>query len=468
MKASAFLLSFALVLSSPCLTLAADDAYDQSIQKFLNDNFANKDTCMVVAQIDEHGTKVFSAGKLGNGSDKQADADTVFEIGSCTKTFTALLLLDMVQRGQMKLEDPVAMYLPDSVKLPTHNGKQITLVNLAAQESGLPHDCDNFHGKTSAENFATYTVDDMYDYLGRYKLTQDPGEAFRYSNIGMGLLGHVLAKKANTTFESLLVDRICQPLHMDSTRITLSPEQKSRFAQGHDEKGKPTANFELPAIAGAGAIRSTANDLLKYVAAHLAITPSPLTPLMEKTHEFRHLSPDINFGNTGMPWYDQSAMNAPGSQIIGHGGGTGGYVSFIGFDLKQHRGIVVLSNQTTIHSSQVGGRILQHAPLLGRDPSALLLVREIVGLGLQLDIDKPTHALKIRAVTPNSPASVAELSGFFIESIDGIDTQDKDLLTCVKLLKGAEGTAVKLALLDPDRKQSKTVELTRKKIIIDQ
>ncbi len=92
---------------------------------------------MVVALVDEDGTKILAAGKLGNDAGDRVDGDTVFEIGSVTKTFTVLLLLDAVQRGEVSLDDPVAKYLPAEVKLPTHNGKEITLLNLAAQDSGI-------------------------------------------------------------------------------------------------------------------------------------------------------------------------------------------------------------------------------------------------------------------------------------------------------------------------------------------
>ena len=98
---------------------------------------------MVIGIVDEHGSQVFAAGKLDNGTDQEVNGDTLFEIGSATKTFTVLLLPDMVERGQMKLDDPVAKYLPASVKMPTHGGKEITLLDLATHTSALPRD-DNY------------------------------------------------------------------------------------------------------------------------------------------------------------------------------------------------------------------------------------------------------------------------------------------------------------------------------------
>ena len=136
----------ALVLATllvPRASFAADAKYEQSIQKFLHDNFDRGDVGMVVALVDKDGTRLIAAGKMGNGTDKPVDGETLFEIGSCTKTFTSLLLQEMAHRGEVKLDDPVAKYLPATVKVPSRNGKQITLENLAAQDSGLPF---NMHG----------------------------------------------------------------------------------------------------------------------------------------------------------------------------------------------------------------------------------------------------------------------------------------------------------------------------------
>src|SRR5712671_2870643 len=187
---------------------------------------------VVVGIVDEHGASVISYGKLDNGTDQDVNGDTLFEIGSDTKTFTALLLQDMIERGDMKLDDPVGKYLPERVKMPTRNRKEITLRELATHTSGLPSMPDNFDPKRADNPYADYTVEKLYAFLSDYKLTRDPGAESEYSNLGMGLLGQAIALKAGTNFESLVVDRICRPLKMDSTRITLTPELNSRFAVG--------------------------------------------------------------------------------------------------------------------------------------------------------------------------------------------------------------------------------------------
>src|SRR5262245_60648495 len=165
-----------------------------SIQSFLHDNFSSTNSGMVIALLDEHGTKIFQAGKLDNGTDQEVNVDTLFEIGSITKTFTSLLALDMAKRGELNLDDPVAKYLSSSVKVPSQGGKQITLLNLAVQDSGLPFNATNFTGNNGEEQYDSYTTDKMYAFLSGYALKDPPGTKFQYSNLGMSLLGHALER----------------------------------------------------------------------------------------------------------------------------------------------------------------------------------------------------------------------------------------------------------------------------------
>ena len=417
---------------------------------------------MVVGIVDEGGSRIWSAGKLDNGTDKEVDGDTVFEIGSITKTFTALLLQDMVARGEMRLDDPVAKYLPDSVKVPS---PVITLANLAAQDSGLPRDPDNLPKTQLPENpFADYSVEMLYAFLSGHKLEREPGSEFGYSNIGMALLGHAIARTAKSDYESLVVERICRPLGMDSTRITLTPEMKSRLAVGHDRSGKQAPNWSFQVYDGAGGIRSTANDLLKYVAANLGKEPKTLTPLMERTHEIRHRG-GATHGDTAIPWYDRGQSEQTGMSLLGHAGGTGGYHTFIGFDKKHCRGVVVLSNQQGIVESEpLGWLVLEGAAITPEIGNVLVNSKdkELVGIGVALEFDRQTHSVRIARVFANSPASDAGLSaGLILKKIGDVATTKKTLLECQSLIRGTVGTKVQLELMPADGNETKTVELTR-------
>jgi D-alanyl-D-alanine-carboxypeptidase/D-alanyl-D-alanine-endopeptidase len=137
-----------LYSAGPHLSTAADDDhYVGSIKTFLRDHFDADKACIVIGLVDEHGSTVIPWGKLGNGTGQDVNGDSVFSVGSVSKTFTTLLLIDMIDRGEMKPEDPVAKYLPKSVKMPTRGGKQITLLDLATHTAGFPVNPDNMSGK---------------------------------------------------------------------------------------------------------------------------------------------------------------------------------------------------------------------------------------------------------------------------------------------------------------------------------
>jgi D-alanyl-D-alanine-carboxypeptidase/D-alanyl-D-alanine-endopeptidase len=464
-------ISFAFIcLGCPCLAITQAEGFDtEGIQEFLHRNFDGKHAGMVIGVVDEHGSRVFAAGKMDNGTDQEVNSDTLFEIGSITKTFTVLLLEDLVNRGEMKLDDPVELYLPNSVKVPSRHGKKITLLNLAAQDSGLPFDGTNMPQRDPRNIFAEYTADNLYAFLSGYRLTQDPGAEFRYSNAGIALLGNAIERKAGRDFESLLRERICTPLHMDGTYVIVPTKLKPRLATGHDDHGKHPGTI-LQVIIPAGGIRSTANDMLKYVSANIGLQPCALTPLMRKTHPIQHptsLDPiEGSMGATAMPWYDLSAYQKPDMDFRGHGGGTFGFSAYVGFDLKRRRGVVVLSNQKT-RSSCIGLRILQNASLKQTDEQTAAPIYEIVGIGAGVAVDSDTKMIRISNVVPNSPAAQAGIaSGLFIQKIDDTQTTGLSLAECLKLLAGPTGSKVRLELVDAKSKETKLVELTRQRFLI--
>lgn len=331
------------LLAAVSLSPAAENNLDDSaIKAILRERIevAKKAVAIVVGIVDERGAHVVSCGRFERDSGREVDGNTVFEIGSATKVFTTALLQDMVERGKMKLDDPVAKYLPKSVQMPSRDGREVHLLDLATHTSALPRMPDNFAPKDPHNPYSDYSVAQMYACLSGCKLTRDIGSKYEYSNLGMGLLGHVITLKAARSYESLVVERICRPLKMENTRIKLDAKLKARLAPGHTETLEPQANWDLPTLAGAGALRSTIHDLLKFLSANLALTQSSLTPTLRKTHtiRFHGAAPDLDMA---LGWHVGSKF---GGEIIWHNGQTGGYHSFIGFDPAQRRGVAVLSN----------------------------------------------------------------------------------------------------------------------------
>ncbi len=353
---------FTILLSAFSYRASAED-FTNAIKAFLQHRVEveKRDVGIVVGIVDEHGSRVISYGKLDNGTGQEVNGDTVFEIGSITKTFTGLLLQDMVERGQMKLDDPVAQYLPASVQLPTYHGRQITLLQLAAHTSGFPDGPDNLDPKRADNSRADYTFEKLDAFVSGYKLTREPGAKYEYSTVGIALLGQAIALRARTNYESMVVDRICRPLKMDSTRIMLTPELKSRFAQGHNYYGYRVSHTDWAALSPGAALRSTANDMLKYMSANLGLTPSSLTPLMERTHVSHfhaHLDTDMEADtDIGVTW--MIMHDSDDTTIIGHGGLTRGFTTYVGFDMARHHGVVVLCNSLDLDSYRIGRILLE-------------------------------------------------------------------------------------------------------------
>lgn len=193
-------------------------------------------------------------------------------------------------------------------------------------------------------------------------MTRDIGAQYEYSNLSGGLLGHALARRAGMDYETLVRAHICDALRMTSTRTTLSPEMKTRLATGHGSAMDPASNWDMPTLAGAGALRSTANDLLIFLAANLGYTKSPLAPAMAAMLKVRR--------PTGVPGLEIAlgwhVLTQAGREIVWHNGGTGGCRAFVGFDPKRRVGVVVLSNaETTAGVDDIGRHLLgPQAPLL--------------------------------------------------------------------------------------------------------
>lgn len=295
---------------------------------------------IVVGLVDATGERFLAAGATTPGGKVAPDADTVFEIGSITKVFTSLVLADMAGRGEVKLDDPVAMLLPATVKVPERDGRQITLIELSNQVSGLPRMPDNFKPADMGDPYADYGPPQLYEFLSRYQLPRAIGEKYEYSNLGVGLLGHALALRAGMSYEELVRRRVLEPLGMSDTAIALPERLKARLATGTGPNLSPVKNWNFDAIAGAGALRSTARDMLKFLTAAAGLRETPLRgafDLMIKT-ERQTGTPDLTIG---MAWH---IWRKYGTEIVWHNGGTGGYRSWAGFDPDKKAGVVVLCN----------------------------------------------------------------------------------------------------------------------------
>jgi CubicO group peptidase (beta-lactamase class C family) len=297
---------------------------------------------LVIGVLSNSETKIFGFGRISKTVRQAPDGDSVFEIGSITKTFTGLTLALMAQKTEIGLNDNLESVLPAEAKLPDDAGKLITLKYLASQCSGLPRLPANLSALSLRNPYKDYSTQKLYEALRELHVNKDfIGKHYEYSNFAVGLLGHILATKSGKSYDDLIWERICQPCGLQSTRQIPSEKMKGRVVQGHNN-GKETPHWDFTALAGCGALYSSANDLLRYANVYLQTTD-------ERMAEAADLATTVQFTDkkekvrVGLGWQVRK-MNH--EDIVWHNGGTGGFRSFLAFSKEKKRAIVVLSNST--------------------------------------------------------------------------------------------------------------------------
>ncbi len=302
---------------------------------------------VLVAAVAGSSAEISAAGTTGV-ADRAPGADSIFEIGSITKVFTALALAKQSLAGLVDLDEPVRQLLPAGVQVPSRAGREITLRHLATHTSGLPRLPKGMLWRvllhpSEPDPYAQYSAELIFEGLSRTKLRAPPGDRFRYSNLGAGLLGLALAHRAGTTYESVIDRDVCRPLGLTDTHISLDPVRAERLAQGHTRKRKVTPLWNLNALAGAGALRSTATDLVRFARAQLNPGTTEIADAIHLTHQHHHRInrlAAVHLGWMGLrlhPRFDSV-------DLIWHNGGTGGFRSWIGFIPAKQAAVVVLSN----------------------------------------------------------------------------------------------------------------------------
>lgn len=342
MKQSIILL---IMLLSPFVTFPFQEKSDknglptevvETIEKRIEEGVTPS---IALAIIDSTGIQYFNFG-LTAAKGKKVNENTIYEIGSISKAFTGILLAQQVVDGELKLDDKVNDFLPKNIKIPTKGLKEITFGNLSDHSSGLPRMPDNFTPANPNNPYADYTVEQMYDFISNYKPLRAVGAAYEYSNLAQGLLGHLLAVNKNSNYEDLMIQTIAAPLGMMDTKIEFTRKMKENLALGH-AGGKQVENWDIPTLAGAGAIRSSTSDMSKFIAANLGHVKSPLTEAMELSHQVRHHK--AGEMSVALGWHIKKGELG---EVIWHNGGTGGYRAFSGFVKETGKGVVLLSNST--------------------------------------------------------------------------------------------------------------------------
>ena len=342
------------LLSNPSNLLAKEtiaSRVDPLVQPYLDNDVV---VGLTVGILQQDKRSVLGYGHLSAADKRRPDGNTVYEIGSVSKVFTGLLLADAVRQGRVQLDQLAGDLLPKDVNMPAHEKRAITLQDLATHVSGLPRLPDQFTPADWTNPYADYSTDQLHAFLNRHQLTRAPGEKSEYSNLGMGLLGHLLAQNAKQSYEQLLRERIAKPLKMADTSITLNKQQQSRLAPPHSGDGKPAANWDIPTLAGAGAIRSSTNDMLRFAQANLSPPTSDFGKAVELAWKI-HQKP-LESGNLalGLGWHV-----ARDGSTRWHNGQTGGYHSMLLVSRDHDAAVVLLANTATGKVDQLAEDILR-------------------------------------------------------------------------------------------------------------
>jgi D-alanyl-D-alanine-carboxypeptidase/D-alanyl-D-alanine-endopeptidase len=299
-------------------------------------------------------------------SARHVDGDSLFEIGSLSKTITATVLAGAVRTGAVRFDEPIDELLPAGTTAPSFGDRRITLLDLATQRSGLPRLPTNLGTTDPAQPYGNFDDQALYAFLRGYRLTRAPGVQFEYSNLGFGLLGELLARHAGRSYAQLARASVFEPLGMSETTADLASDD--RLIPGYDADGDSAAPWNMRALAGAGAVRSSARDMLRFASAGFPDAPGPVAGDVRAAMVPRaDASGDMRIG---LAWFTLP------DGVVWHNGGTGGYRTFMGSIPGQRRAVVILSNVATARGGDdVGVRLLDPASPLVPDPVAVHVAR---------------------------------------------------------------------------------------------
>jgi CubicO group peptidase (beta-lactamase class C family) len=352
-----------------------DDAFARAdVDALVDPLIENREVVgLVIGVVYEGERHIFSYGSRKREESQVPDGKTVFEIGSITKPVTGLLLAQLVHEGKVKLDDPIAKFLPEKAKLPRFRDGDIRLVDLATHTSGLPALPTNLVPTDPLNRYADYSSAQLLDYLH----TESQRNVFRslarkvagnseqppyvYSNLGVGLLGHVLERACEEPYEKLIANKLCAPLNLVDTRISLTDDQQARRAIGYNAMGKSVPAWDFDCLAGAAALHSTCDDMLDFLSVLIDPMGSELAEAITLTLEPRQrIDADTS---VGLCWQIVDKVG-----VVAHGGQTGGFQSMIWFRPKSKFGVVVLANTRNIIIERIPPRMFRMALGLTVDP----------------------------------------------------------------------------------------------------
>ncbi|MBC22571.1 MAG: hypothetical protein CMJ32_04470 [Phycisphaerae bacterium] len=449
MKTVILLTSMLLATASPCTAVTQDQAV--SVQNLAEQYVeAGLSPGIAIGVLDSGRVRTYCAGTLEAGSSTPVTENTIFEIGSITKVFTTVIAHRLEQQGELSLSDPVSMHLPDHVDMKMFDGNRIMLWHLATHTSGFPKMPNNFQSADPRNPYECYTDETLYEYLADTGPDRAPGSEWRYSNLGIAILGHALELNQDADYEELVQKHILKPLKMSSTSCMPRDKDAGRVATGH--KGlNPTSQWDINGpMAAAGDLNSSLKDMMRFARAAMARSNTPLQ------HSIRACQvPRVKgkYHPLGLGW-----MVSNSGQTIFHGGQTGGFKSNLILMPERERAVVILLNSSPGPGMDVLSKHILAPDLVGPDNLPASMAADY---------------------TPRVPVNIDEYAGtyvnssgprFVVENRDGVlfakldDQQffafrpiDKDLFACrtvdakLRFVRDPQGRSRTLVLLQNGR-----------------
>ncbi|MGB0525410.1 MAG: serine hydrolase domain-containing protein [Flammeovirgaceae bacterium] len=339
------------LLSSNPLESSTDSLVDQHIRPFME---KRQHIGMSLAVIDGNKTSYYHYGEAIKGSGKLPNLESLYEIGSITKTFTAALALDYFQQHTIDLSSAVNDFLPESVKELAKNGVKMQLKHLLNHTSGLPRlPSDITKGWNPNNPYVHYTEDDIYANLAKIELSGEPGTKMEYSNLGFALVGLILERHSGKSYEQLLTAHILKPVGLTKTKITLNAQEKSKMVAPYDPNGKEGSHWDLANFKAAGALIATIEDMATYAKVQMATYEGDKATVFKQTKKSSFVLNEQT--EVGMAWF---LIKKGTKTLYFHNGGTGGFSSFIMIDPVQQKAVVSISNNAFQTESETASMAL--------------------------------------------------------------------------------------------------------------
>ncbi len=330
----------AVALGWPNAARAVDALETAPTEALLRARIQDRGVGLVAVQVQGERVDLNVQGRARVDAPEALRSDALFEIGSITKTFTALLLADAVVRGQLALTDPVEAALPQGSRLRDMAGAPVRWVDLATQRSGLPRLPSNWQTSTPSDPYNDYGEPQLLAFLRGFAPSVERGARYEYSNVGFGLMGYALGRAIGSDYPRALASRVLQPLGLTDAYLALPGRNFDRLPGGHDAERRPVAPWHFDVLAGAGALVMTGAMLARYAQAALGVRDTPLREAFALALRVHAPGPSEKISQ-GLAWL---GVPVKGGTLLTHDGGTFGFSSSLWLDPSRQRAAAVLSN----------------------------------------------------------------------------------------------------------------------------